>query len=201
MHVRHLPFLVLAVGASLVLAGCGGGSASSPASATSPSTTGGASTANGTQSDLRSCLKQHGIDLPAGNGFGRGAGAGAPSGASGASGATPGSFPAGRTRPSLPAGVDQQAFRNALQACGGGNRNGRGGANSQAFTAYLSCLSDHGVTVPTSTSTSGTSGSTSGPQAGGGALSAVRRDPQFAAANKTCQVLLPTPGSTTTTTG
>ncbi|MDQ1448408.1 MAG: hypothetical protein QOC79_1379, partial [Actinomycetota bacterium] len=138
-------------------------------------------TANGSQSDLSACMKAKGINLPAGFG-------------GGSAGATPGSRPAGGTRPSLPAGVDQQAFRQALQACGGGNGfGGGGGANAQAFTAYLSCLSDHGVTVPTSTS---------GTQAGGGgALSAVRSDPKFATANKTCQALLPTPGSTTTTTG
>ncbi|HTK15921.1 MAG TPA: hypothetical protein VL769_05965 [Acidimicrobiia bacterium] len=134
-------------------------------------------------------MKAKGIDVPAGFGAGRGGGA------SGASGATPGSFPAGGTRPSLPTGVDQQAFRQALQACGGGNGfAGRNGASSQAFTAYLSCLSDHGVTVPTSTSGTQAGG-------GGGALNAVRSDPKFATANKTCQVLLPTPGSTTTTTG
>ncbi|MDQ1481340.1 MAG: hypothetical protein QOI44_2201 [Actinomycetota bacterium] len=131
-------------------------------------------------------MKAKGINLPAGFGAGRGGGS---------AGATPGSRPAGGTRPSLPAGVDQQAFRQALQACGGGNGfGGGGGASSQAFTAYLSCLSDHGVTVPTSTSGTQAGG-------GGGALSAVRSDPKFATANKTCQALLPTPGSTTTTTG
>ena len=181
MRTRHFPWLVLAVGALLLVAGCGGGSVSPSASA-STSTTGGASTANGTQSALRACLKTKGISLPAGFGGGR---------PSGASGATPGSAPGGGPRGSLPAGVDRQAFQQAIQACGGGNRNGRG-ANAQAFTAYLSCLSDHGVTVPTSTS---------GSRAGGGVLSAVRSDPKFATANKTCQALLPTAGSTTTTTG
>jgi hypothetical protein len=190
MHARLVPFLVLAVGASLVGAGCGGGSAATSASSTS--TTGGASTANASQAALRTCLKKHGITLPAGFGAGRGR---PPSGASGPSGAPPGSFPAGGTRRSLPAGADQQKIQKAFQACGG-SRNGfpgRGGANPQAFTAYLSCLSDHGVTVPTSTS--------GAPAAGAGALNAVRTDPKFAAANKTCQTLLPTAGSTTTTTG
>lgn len=191
MQVRLSPFFVLAVGALLVVTGCGGGSAPTSASATSTSTTSGASTANAGQSALRACLKKQGIDLPAGFG---GRPGGAPSGASGPSGATPGSFPTGGTRGSLPAGVDQEKFQKAIQACGG-NRGGfpGGGANSQAFTAYLSCLSDHGVTVPTSTS---------GAQAGGAsALNAVRSDPKFAAANKTCQALLPTAGSTTTTSG
>jgi len=190
MQLRPSPFFVLAVGALLVVAGCGGGSASTSASDTSTSTTSDASTANGSQADLRACLKKQGIDLPAGFGGGRG---GPPSGASGPSG-TPGSFPPGGTRGSLPGGVDQDKFRQAIQKCGG-NRNGfpGGGANAQAFTAYLSCLSDHGVNVPTSTS---------GGQAGGpGALNAVRSDPKFTTANKTCQALLPTAGSTTTTSG
>jgi hypothetical protein len=188
MQVRLCPIFVLAVGALLVVAGCGGGSPASSASAASTSTTSGASAANAGQSALRACLKKQGIDLPAGFGGGRG---GQPSGASGPSG-TPGSFPPGGTRGSLPGGVDQDKFRQAIQKCGG-NRNGfpGGGANAQAFTAYLSCLSDHGVTVPTSTS---------GGQAGGaGALNAVRSDHKYATANKTCQALLPTAGSTTTT--
>jgi hypothetical protein len=184
MQIRRLPLLVLAVGVSLLLAACGGSTSASPSST---STTNGASTANGSQSNLSACLKAKGITLPAGFGAGRG-------GPSGASGGTPGSRPAGATPRTLPAGVNRQQFQQALQACGGGNGFGRGGgANTQAFTAYLSCLSDHGVTVPTSTS---------GTQArGAGALSAVRSDPKFATANKTCQALLPTAGSTTTTTG
>jgi hypothetical protein len=85
----------------------------------------------------------------------------------------------------------------AFKACGGTGFPRGGAPNRQAFAAYFSCLSDHGVTVPTSTSTS-----TSGVPAGGpGALNEVRNDPKFAAANKTCQALLPTAGSTTTTTG
>ena len=193
MHKRRSPFLLLAVGASLVLAGCGGGSATSSTTSPSTSTSGGASTANGSQADFRACLKKQGVDLPDGFGAGRG---GPLSGASGPSG-TPGSFPPEGTRGSLPGGVDQDKFRKAIQACGG-NRNGFPGGgrpNAQAFTAYFSCLSDHGVTVPTSTS-----GADSRP-GGPGGLNAVRNDPKFAAANKTCQALLPTAGSTTSTTG
>jgi hypothetical protein len=198
MQRRCSPFLLLAVGASLILAGCGGGSAASSTTSASTSTTG-ASTANGSQADLRACLKKEGIDLPAG--FGGGGQGGPPSGASGASG-TPGSFPPGGTRGSLPGGVDQDKFRQAIQKCGG-NRNGfpGGRGNAQAFTAYLSCLSDHGVTVPTSTSTSTSTSGSVGRPGGPGALNAVRNDPKFAAANKTCQALLPTAGSTTSTSG
>jgi hypothetical protein len=192
MQKRVSPFFLLAVGASLVVAGCGGGSAASSTTSPSTSTSGDASAANGSQAEFRACLKKRGVDLPDGFGSGR---SGPSSGTSGPSG-TPG-FPPDGTRGSLPGGVDQNKFRKAIQACGG-NRNGFPGGgrpNSQAFTAYLSCLSDHGVTVPTSTS--GTNGGRGGP----GGLNAVRNDPKFAAANKTCRALLPTAGSTTTTTG
>jgi hypothetical protein len=94
---------------------------------------------------------------------------------------------------SLPGGANQQKFQAAIQACGGtlGGFGGPGAGGSKAFTAYLSCLRDHGVNVPTTTT---------GPAAGPGALNAVRNDPKFAAANKTCQSLLPAAGATTTTT-
>ena len=59
------------------------------------------------------------------------------------------------------------------------------GQNSQAFQAYTSCLKDHGVTVP-----SGPSGA-SGARRTPGDFRNLQSDPKFAAANKTCQVLLP----------
>lgn len=184
MHKRRSVLIVLAAGASLVIAGCGGGSASPSASATSTSTSSGASTAGG-RSALQACLKNKGIDLP--NGFGGGNGGTPPTG-------TPRSFPSGGTPGSLPGGADQTKIQAAFKACGGtrGGFPGGGAANTQAFAAYFSCLSDHGVTVPTSTSDA---------QAGPAALNSVRSDPKFAAANKTCQALLPTAGPTTTTSG
>src|SRR5689334_21513608 len=110
MPKRLSPFLLLAIGASLVLAGCGGGSAASSTTNPSTSTSGGASTANGSQTDFRACLKKQGVDLPDGVGAGRG---GPPSGPSGTSG-TPGSFPPDGTRGSLPGSVDQDKFRKAI---------------------------------------------------------------------------------------
>ena len=199
MHFRLLPIWVLAVSAPLVVAGCGGGSGSQAASATDVTTTSGAPTATGQQSELSACLRKHGVNLPAGFGQGGAPGGGAPGGGSGApGGATPPSFPAGGAPGGArPGGVDQQKLQAAFKACGGSPRGGGfpggGGANSQVFTAYLSCLSDHGVSVPTSTS-----GTT--PRGAGSVLATVRNDPKFAAANKTCQALLPTAGGSTTTT-
>lgn len=176
-------FIVLVGAIALVLAACGGGSSSAGASGTGSTST---TTPRGgfQNAAFQTCLKQHGVTLPPRNGGNR-PGGGGPGG-----GGTPNSIP-GLTA----------AQQSALNACRSqlpsGGRNGPGGgANSQALQAYLSCLSDHGVTVPTTTSGS----STSGIGASGSVLNAVRSDPKFAAANQTCRALLPTPGGSTTTT-
>lgn len=182
-----------------VLAGCGGSSSpSSAASATTtPTTTKGSSSAQ--QSAFRECLSKQGVTLPAGLGNGGPGGNSAPPEGGPPTGGTPGGNPPG----SLPGG-DSAKFQKAMQACGnlapaggfggGGNRN----RNPEALKAYTSCLSDHGVTVPTTTSGATTSGTT--PGGPGGGLGALRSDPKFAAANKVCRPLLPSFGSTTTTT-
>lgn len=50
-----------------------------------------------------------------------------------------------------PEGVDQDTWQNAQQVCAsvrptGGPGGPGGGAGNPAFTAYLDCLSEHGVT-------------------------------------------------------
>jgi hypothetical protein len=158
----------------LLLGACGGSSGAASSTTTNPTTTTNGTGAGARNGAFTACLKQHGITLPSG-GFRRpGAGLG-----------TPGSRPARSP-------AQQQAFaacRSKLPTGGGFGR----GANPQAFQAYLSCLGDHGVTVPTTTA-----GST--PRGAGSGLAGVRSDPKFATANKTCAPLLPTFGSTTTTT-
>ena len=188
MNLRNLRWCALAVGMLLAVAACGGSSGSAAGSTTSTTT----SAAGGSRNAAFSaCLKQHGVTLPAG-GIG-------PSGPPGQG--TPGSRPAGGFGSGGPAisipGVSAQQLQAAMSACGsklpsGGF--GGGAGNSQALQAYLSCLKDHGVTVPTSTS-----GTT--PRGQGSVLGAVRSQPKFAAANKVCQALLPTFGASTTTTG
>lgn len=174
MRSRSFRILALTAGAALVLGACGGSSNPASSSTTSPTTPTSAG-AGGTQNAaFTTCLKDHGVTLPAGGFRPQGGGQG-----------TPGSRPARSA-------AQQSAFaacRSKLPSGGGFG----GGANSQAFTAYLSCLGDHGVTIPTTTS-----GSTAGGRGSG--LGAVRNDPKFASANKTCAPLLPTSGSTTTTT-
>ena len=136
----------------------------------------------------RSCMKAHGVKLstnprpstqppagengPPGGGFGNGNG----------------SVPA-----NLPKGVTAKKFQAAQKACAdklpAGGFGGLGQQNSAQFQAYLSCLKDHGVNVPTN----------------GGLGGLDRNDPAFQAANQICGVLLPNQpgpgagGSTTTT--
>ena len=186
--------VVLAAGA-LVLTGCGGGGSKANASAGSSTTTTAATGRNTAAfQKYRDCLKQHGVDLP---NFGqRGQ-------RQGQAGETTGSSVPPRTQPSLPAGVTQEQFQAAQQACEslrptGGFGGGAGGGvrNSAAFQAYVSCLADHGVAVSTTTSTSTTAG-TAPPQRPGQEFD--RNDPHFASANQVCMALLPQPSTTTTT--
>jgi len=201
----RLSLVAIAAALAIALSACGGAGAASTAgttAATSSATTGGSNGGRqltGAQQQAlqayRDCMKQNGVDLPAGGGLGRGQGGGGPS----SSGSTPsntGGTPAASARPpqSLPPGVDQATFDKAQAACssklptgGLGQGQARGGA---AFQAYLSCLRDNGVPVPT------TQAGVSGPPP-----SIDRTAPAFAAADAKCRVLLPTPSSTSTTQG
>jgi hypothetical protein len=88
-----------------------------------------------------------------------------------------------------PEGVDQETWRNAQQACasvrptaGPGGGPG-GGAGNPAFTAYLNCLSDHGVTAT------------------GGPNQLNTADATVAEAMKACEALRPTNRPRPTATG
>jgi hypothetical protein len=196
MNLRHFRSCAVAMSAALVLGACGGSSGSAASSSTS--TTGGGS--NGQNSAFTACLKQHGVTLPAGGFGGNGAGPGGGGPPRGATGSLPNGSPpiggSGGRGPSISIpGVSRQDLQAAFSACRSKLPSGRfgGGANPQDLQAYTSCLGDHGVKVPTSGS-----GSQPGGRPG---LGALRSDPKFAAANKTCRALLPTnAGSTTTTT-
>jgi hypothetical protein len=236
MNVGKAVLMNLAAAAAVVaLAGCGGGSGAVTAavapststdvagtSASSGSSTGvagtspasGSSTAGGAvdsaaREAYRSCLADHGVTLPQ-----RTPGQGGPP-----------STAAGATRSTIDPTVMQaaQTACASLRPAGQGGGFGQGGAGQggaansqfrQAYQAYLSCLADHGVTVPSTAATTATVPST--PTAGAGAPGGGRpggfnrpsfdqNDPTFQAANQVCGVLLParpgTDGSTTTTAG
>jgi len=164
--------ITFAVAGILCAAACSGSSgkvaAASNASSPAPS-----SASGGNFQAYRDCLSQHGVTLPTRptNQSGDSNASGSTRSGRGGGGGFNGQF-------SAPPGVDQATFDAAQQACASlrpaGGPGGRGGA---AGAAYRSCLADHGVTVPSTSS-------------GGPPPSIDRNDPNFAAANQTCRALL-----------
>ena len=176
VHSR-VGIITFVVAGTLFAAACSGsgGKVAAASDASSPAP----SSSSGNFQAYRDCLSQHGVTLPtrppnqsgdsnssdsSGRPNGRGGGAG---------GGFNGQF-------SAPPGVDQASFDAAQQACASlrpaGGQGGRGGGAAGA--AYRSCLADHGVTVPSTSS-------------GGPPPSIDRSDPNFAAANDVCKALLP----------
>jgi len=189
MKLRITLLLAVLGAVALALTACGGGGSNAGASSTSTTPASGARN----NSAFTKCLSEHGVTLPTGNlnppsgGDGNPPSGGSPAGGpSGSGGPPPGGFLGGNNSKT------QQAFSACRSKLPSGGR-GRFGQNSQAFQAYTSCLKDHGVTVP-----SGPSGASG---ANPGSFRALQSDPEFAAANKTCQVLLPARNGNTTTTG
>ena len=135
------------------------------------------------------CMKAHGVKLklPTGDGV-PGTGNGTPpSGGftppTGGSGGGNGNFPGAGLANLKPKGVSTKKWNAAQKACADKLPSfANGGQNSQDFQAYLSCLSDHGVKVPSN----------------GGIQGLDPNDETFKAANQTCGALLPqgvAPGS------
>ncbi len=177
-----------------VATACGGSSSPKVAAGASTTTAPGAGSASGFAA-YASCLKAHGVDLGSGT---QGPGGTPPSGVTPGQGGIPGGGGSAGTPPSLPKGVTQSQFDAAEKACASkrptGGFGGGGGAGGQAaIQAYVSCLSDHGVKVTSSSAATTAAGAAPTPQFD-------RSDPKFAAANKVCRALLPS-GATTTTTG
>lgn len=166
--------ITFVIAGTLFAAACSGsGSPSASAANASPAP---ASSSSGNFQSYRDCLSQHGVTLPTrppSSGDGNSSGGGSfQSGAPRGSGGFNGQF-------SLPPGVDQSTFDAAQQACA--NLRAAGGRGGAATSAYRSCLADHGVTVPSTSS-------------GGPPPSIDRSDPNFAAANQACRALLPNRG-------
>jgi hypothetical protein len=206
-------FVSLAALSLIVLAGCGGGGSNAAASPAGTATDSASSGVPAEMEPYAACLKQHGVDLPAGGRF-QGGGAGGQAGAGGQGGqggAPPGSFQLGQSQTSTasstgsseaspPPSIDRSKFEAARQACAdllpegaaafggpgfgpGGGATG-GGANASAFNAYRSCMSDHGVTIPEG----------QGNQPAQPPASIDRNTDSFKAANDVCSSLLPNGG-------
>jgi hypothetical protein len=142
----------------LAVAACGGSASASPARATAPSP--GSSSDPGGASAYLNCLRQHGV-----TGFGKGSSSGSSSSAS-----TPSS----------------STINNARQACASlrpsGGFGGSGGS-SAAFSKFESCLSAHGVTLPSPSASGGgfrsLFGELQSTSAGQAALNACKSDLPF----------------------
>jgi hypothetical protein len=154
-------------------AGCGGSSSGSVGTTTASATTG-PGNARTAFAAYSTCLAQHGVKLPQG-GFRRRPGGNAgppPTGTNAGTGRRAGGF--------LPAGVSRATFQKAQQACASKRpQGGFGGGNApsaSALAAFRSCLSSHGVKLP--------SGSR-------GFQGLDRSDPKVDRALQTCSVLLP----------
>ena len=174
-----------AIGAlALVAAACGGGSkAASETTTTVPGRRGAA------LQGFRQCMTSHGVTLPqrsrtstttngseppqsdSGGGFG---------------GFGFGGF--GNRFRQPPPGVDPAKYQAAFQACQSQLPNPQNNAQFQsAFNAYVGCLKSHGVNV-------------GDPSQGFQALSGIdRNSATFQAAQQVCRPLLPTRGSSSTT--
>lgn len=193
--VVALPATALAVA---TVAGCGG-SGSSAAGATSAAPTSAAVAAGGTAgaaangfAAYTACLKKNGVTIPA-----------RPSGAARGSRVPGGGF-GGLNATSGPAAAAAKACAS-LRPTGGFGAGGFGGANSSAIasqlTAYRSCLSDHGVTLPTQaarptgTPTAAASAGARGRNGFGGLGALNTADPKVATAVKACAALRPTFGA------
>jgi hypothetical protein len=207
-----------ALGLALSLAACGGGGSNKAADTTS--TTIDAQAANLTpdqQAALQKyddCLRQNGVDDATINSLGTGGfrGGFGPNG-SGPNGSAPadsfngtrgtGSRASGGSRPTNGSvgnrGTVDPVLQQARTACQsllpqgiGGNRNPQQVAT--AIAPYLSCLSDNGVIVPTTTTLAPGATEPAGSRGGfgGGGLAGLdRNQPAFAAADAKCSVLLP----------
>jgi hypothetical protein len=216
----RLAMLGVLVAAGLALAACGGSSGSSaganttaPAASTTTTPGGGRGAGFGAAlTAFRTCMSGHGITITV------------PTGRRNANGGPPSTTP-GETRPArgaggggfgfgggfanrfatAPAGVDAKKYATAYADCKSKLPTGGGvGAlqNNSAFKAYVSCLLDHGVKLPT-TPTTVAGGTTPTTATGTTPTTFNRNDPKVQAAMKTCRPLLPARGagaSTTTTT-
>jgi len=136
-----LPAAIMATGAVLALAACGG-SSGSPSATTknaSASTQSSASRAS-RYTALRECLQKQGVKLPSRRpGSAQPGGGGLPFGGG------------GDFKP--PEGASQTKFREALKKCGAGNfaggrRRFGAAANKAALTKFAQCMKENGVKLP-----------------------------------------------------
>ena len=165
----RLGVLALALSAiAVTAAACGGGGKPTGTAVPSGSASGGRA-AFQAYSD---CLRQHGVNLPQGNGSRSPRPSNRPSDRPSVRPSDGGGGRGFGTQP--PPGVDPKVWQDAQQACAALRPSGGPGGGNGAFTAYRNCLADHGVTMSGRPDQLNTA------------------DPKVAAALKTCEPLRPT---------
>jgi hypothetical protein len=147
---RLMGLALAALAAAFCLAACGSSSGtntrtSSAAASASTSADSGGSTSGFSRTALATCLKKHGVTLPArpGGHPPRHAGSG--------SGGGPGFFFGGGGGGAGPRRFSNPKFRAALAACGGGRFAGPGRRftlNHTAVTKFEACVKQHGYDLP-----------------------------------------------------
>ena len=192
---RRAGTVIVAAAFASTLAACGGGSSAKTTSATTAAptttTTTNSSARRAAAAAYRNCLASHGVNLPA-----RTPGGGGGGGFGGGGGGFGGGFGGFGGTTTLPPGVTPAEMNAATAACASLRPAfGGGGANSAAFrtafTAFINCLKNHGVTGIGTVDPNN-------PQA---ALANMdRTSATYTAATQACRALLPTRGSGTTTT-
>ena len=191
--MRTLVQISAAVGASVavagVLAACGGSTAPTAAAASTPTAQATGYTA------YADCLRQHGVNVPTAiptRSFTRPTGTARPTGVrrSGGFGGF-GGFGGGSANPSEQAAAQACASVRPTNGFGGfgGGFGGRGGTQ---LAAFRNCMTQQGVTIPTTRPTAFPTSTASGTRYLNGLNPS---DPKVAAALKVCSPLLPTPGA------
>ncbi len=179
---RRLPLLIAVLASGCLIAACGSSSSSSTSSSAA-ATTGTAGTA--TRAAFRTCLRQHGVNLPARRpGGGSGNGPGGPPAGGGFFLGGDGGGGAARLR-------NNPKFAAAFKACGGARFPRRRFAlTHQAIEKFVACVRQHGYKMPSPNFS------------GNGPVfpASVRTDAKFRTASRSCARLLfpPPPGGTTT---
>ena len=151
-HTRRRSALAIAGALTAILLAACGSSSSTSSSASASSSAAAATGAGLNRTKLATCLKQHGVTLPARPAGARRRAPGA-GGYGGYGGGAPGVFGGGGTgaggaRAGGPF-ANNPKFRAAFQACGGGTFRGRRAAVSHAaVTKFAACVSQHGYKLP-----------------------------------------------------
>ena len=195
IYVSTMVSAAAGIAAVGLIAGCSssGSGGTSPAAATASSVASGAAGF----SAYTSCLSAHGLKLPSGGAFGAGRRS-RPAGSSFSPrpGFTPGAgggFGGGgfaSADPSASAAVAACASLRPTGAAGGFGGGGGFGAGSSRLTAFRSCMTQQGETVPTTRPTAVPTSPATGDARYLGGLNPA--DPKVAAALKVCEPLIPT---------